>query len=668
MRVGYFAILFLVGLLKAQVAPPQLRCLATNSVGDITLHWIPPADPGGLFSSYEIYYSTSKTGPYSNVGSVAAITTTLFTHAGAGGNLQSRYYYLITKYGSGGASESAPSDTLRSIFLNLINPPGIVGLTYNQLKQPPLPSSAFSFELLREYPAGTWTNFHNTAQLNYNDTISICNASYSYVVTQPDNSGCVSVSNISGGLYKDKFGPVRVDIDSVSVLPNGQTVIGYPQTISGDGAGYFIYQVINGINTVIDSLPGKNSTLYTFTTSAATGSVIEFIVAPFDSCGNVGLLNIAHQTMHLKHEYDRCRFRTRLNWNAYQNLKGGVLEYRIYYAVNGGVPQLAGTTTQTSFTHENVDPGKNITYFVRVVNVPKTITASSNRVNFFSVQSPAPDFIYIRTASVLSDESIRLKFFADSLKLGNGFDVYRSTDGINFSRIIFIAASGAGNYEYTDAGLSTTEIAYYYKAVAKDSCGNDRTMSNTAQTILLKVVNDKQLMFRKKLSWNHYTGFNAGNAGYAVYRTVNGQSYGPPLAYTGAGENYFEDNVEDLASEGAQVNYMVQSVEALGNMYGILEMASSNTAKAYTEADVFVPTAFAPKGVNKIWKPVTHFADKSDYNLKIYNRWGNLLFETNDTEQGWDGGGSPNDVYVYLIQFKNARGEYKELKGTFTLL
>jgi gliding motility-associated-like protein len=668
LKVGLSAIFILVGLLRAQVAPPQLRCLATNSVGDITLHWIPPADPGGLFSSYEVFYATAKNGPYSNVGSIAAITSTAFTHTGAGGNLQSRYYFVLTKFGPGGTSESIPSDTLRSIFLNLINPPGIVGLNYNQLKQPALPSSSSSFSLLREYPVGTWTNFHSASTLNYNDTITICNASYNYVVTLSDNSGCVSTSNISGGLYKDKFGPIRIDIDSVSVMPNGQTVIGYPPTISGDGAGYYVYQVINGINTKIDSLPGKNNTLYTFTTAAATGTTVEFIVAPFDSCGNVGLLNNAHQTMYLKHVYDRCNYKTSLSWNAYQNLKGGVLEYRIYYSVNGGVPQIAGTTTQTEFTHQQVDPDKNITYFVRVVNVPKTITASSNRVSFFSYQSPAPNFIYLRSASVMNDERISLKFFADSVNMASGFDIYRSSDGVNFSKIIFIGATGNGNYEFTDAGVQANERSYYYRAVAKDSCGNDRTMSNTAQTMLLKVQSDKQFMFRKNLSWNHYSGFNAGNAGYAVYRAVDDQAFGSPLAYTGAGENSYEDNIENLASEGAKVVYKVEAIEALGNVFGILETATSNTATAYAEADVFVPTAFAPKGLNKVWKPVTHFADKSEYNLKIFSRWGNLLFETNDTEQGWDGGGSPNDVYVYLIQFKNSRGEYIELKGNFTLL
>ena len=82
---------------------------------------------------------------------------------------------------------------------------------------------------------------------------------------------------------------------------------------------------------------------------------------------------------------------------------------------------------------------------------------------------------------------------------------------------------------------------------------------------------------------------------------------------------------------------------------------------------IFVPTAFAPKGKNKIWLPVTHFVDKSEYTVTVFNRWGNKLFETHDDTKGWDGANALNDVYVYLITYKNSRGEYKELKGSVLL-
>jgi gliding motility-associated-like protein len=349
-------------------------------------------------------------------------------------------------------------------------------------------------------------------------------------------------------------------------------------------------------------------------------------------------------------------------------MKGGVSEYRIYYSVNGSNYLQVATTTGTSFVHTNVNPSANVSYYVRAFNATKSVTSSSNRVFFFTFQTPAPSFIYLRTVSVMDDENVALRFFVDSTKTGNGFDIYRSEDGLSFAKIGFVAANGVGNYSYSDSDLKTKEKSYYYYAVVKDSCGNDRTTSNTAQSILLRVTNNKSNFFQKHLTWNNYLGFSGGIAGYNIYRVVNDEFPLFPTGYTNGAINEYTDNLEEAAPEGSKIEYIVSAVEGATNIYGILENANSNKATAYIEADVFIPTAFAPKGVNKVWKPVTHFVDKSDYTLRIYNRWGNLLFSTNDFNEGWTGNGAPNDVYVYLIDFKNSRGEYIQLKGTFTLL
>lgn len=51
----------------------------------------------------------------------------------------------------------------------------------------------------------------------------------------------------------------------------------------------------------------------------------------------------------------------------------------------------------------------------------------------------------------------------------------------------------------------------------------------------------------------------------------------------------------------------------------------------------FIPNAFTPNGDgdNDVWRPV--IPELSDYKLCIYNRWGELLFTTNQTAQGWEG-------------------------------
>ncbi len=53
----------------------------------------------------------------------------------------------------------------------------------------------------------------------------------------------------------------------------------------------------------------------------------------------------------------------------------------------------------------------------------------------------------------------------------------------------------------------------------------------------------------------------------------------------------------------------------------------------------YTPNSFTPNGDehNQSWKFYTAGIDKFDFNLSIYNRWGQIIFETNDPEYGWDG-------------------------------
>ena len=88
---------------------------------------------------------------------------------------------------------------------------------------------------------------------------------------------------------------------------------------------------------------------------------------------------------------------------------------------------------------------------------------------------------------------------------------------------------------------------------------------------------------------------------------------------------------------------------------------------AYTDIVVeesliyYVPNAFTPNGDqhNQTFKPVfTAGFDPTDYNMFIYNRWGELIFESRDAEFGWDGtyegdsGIVQDGIYTWRIDFK----------------
>lgn len=85
---------------------------------------------------------------------------------------------------------------------------------------------------------------------------------------------------------------------------------------------------------------------------------------------------------------------------------------------------------------------------------------------------------------------------------------------------------------------------------------------------------------------------------------------------------------------------------------------------------VFVPNAVSPNAdrLNDLFIKVWNFTPK-DYTFSIYNRWGELLFETMDMNAGWDGNynGAPveQDVYVYKITYFDTDKKWYELRGTF---
>jgi gliding motility-associated-like protein len=96
-------------------------------------------------------------------------------------------------------------------------------------------------------------------------------------------------------------------------------------------------------------------------------------------------------------------------------------------------------------------------------------------------------------------------------------------------------------------------------------------------------------------------------------------------------------------------------------------------------ATLFVPSAFSPNsdGTNDAFKARYSDTDVlNNYKMIIYNRWGQLLFETNDINLGWDGkfkGEScPAGVYTYVIKFDKPVGktfaQKNPLRGMVTLV
>lgn len=99
---------------------------------------------------------------------------------------------------------------------------------------------------------------------------------------------------------------------------------------------------------------------------------------------------------------------------------------------------------------------------------------------------------------------------------------------------------------------------------------------------------------------------------------------------------------------------------------GVCEDSTSQTIVVEEEILFFIPNAFTPDGdlFNERFTPVfTSGFDPYDYHLSIYNRWGELLFESFNAATGWNGtyGGRlvQDGVYIWKIEFGDINNDQR---------
>ena len=92
------------------------------------------------------------------------------------------------------------------------------------------------------------------------------------------------------------------------------------------------------------------------------------------------------------------------------------------------------------------------------------------------------------------------------------------------------------------------------------------------------------------------------------------------------------------------------------------------------DVTVFVPTAFSPEGTgpaaNNKFRAVVN-GEKS-FEIILFNRWGEILWQTTDKYEGWNGtyrkDDAQQDVYAWVIKVTAFDGKEYQYEGTVTLM
>jgi gliding motility-associated-like protein len=657
--------------------PPELKCTEVHPNGDITITWIPPPDPHNTFNSYQVYCSSSPTGPFVKIDSIFAYASTSKTYSGLGGNTAPRYFYMTTRSGCYGKYYSlTTSDTVASMKLNVtVNSLGNVAqLAWNPVHNPLLGSSSQWYHIFREHPAGSWSLIDSTQQLTYNDSITLCSAFINYRIEISDTTGCTSVSSVSGALLQDPFPPDNISLDSVSVDNSiGKAILGWQPSTSPDVIKYYIYYFGLGIWQIHDSVNVPQTSYIDLSSNPLIHSEA-YSIAAVDSCKKLSLMSPEHRTIYLSPiVLNACADKVSLNWSSYINFDPPLAGYRIYYKLNGGPLTFLASTASTvnTYDHLGVIPNAQYCYFIQAFDSLGQKTSSSNIQCAYITKPNQPKYVYLRYATVYNNESVKIGFFVDTAAYITKLKVLRSEDGSSYDTIAKLPPNNLlANVSYQDNAALVNEKSYYYKVVIVDSCNLDILTSNTGRTIYLSGNAPDYLS--NYISWNDYE--DRTPLSYNVFREVEDFEPYNKIQSMVSTTTSFTDDVENYTQSEGRFKYYIQS--PLFNIFNadfpFADTVYSNEVIILQPPRLYVPNAFSPNGMNNIFKPIGVFTEKDNYEFIIYDRWGQKVFETKDYNEGWDGKFSGKSaeagIYTYYIHIINAFNKTFNKRGTVMLV
>ena len=375
-------------------------------------------------------------------------------------------------------------------------------------------------------------------------------------------------------------------------------------------------------------------------------------------------IDALHQTIFLQAEFDYCNKQNVLKWNNYISWGSDFDKYDIFYKNNIGVFINIGATTynDTVFYHENVDYNTDYEYYIKASRTDGTESLSNIReLHTQTINFPE----YLNIDSLLVKDKVNLVYSIDNNSDTERYILYKASSKTGlYDSISGIVNTDKSTLNFTD---DYNQSKNYYYVSAIDYCGSEIFKSIIASNILLSVnkLSDSEKV--NELDWEHDSGEN-----FKIIRCNNennncseiDETY--ELDYSDNIQAVFEDQFNNQITNGIFCYWVQYKNDNFLNI--------SNTECVSYEETIFIANAFNPNSnieENRTFKPKIAFI--SDYELIVYGNFGNIIFQTNNPNFGWngklpDGKLAARASYLYFISFTNSFGKKIKQKGIVSLV
>lgn len=484
-------------------------------------------------------------------------------------------------------------------------------------------------------------------------------------------------------------------IVSVDVDVAGNIIICWDPVIDVDLIGYNVWTIdgSTGANVLLSGpgllAPTINCFLIPSTAASPGAQTVQVLVEAVIDCppngtifspgllSGVGFVN----TVYLQTDFDKCTSSVDLNWNAFNAYSNPIVRYEVFVSINGAPLALAGSTFSTNFSYPGVINGN--TYAFRVAAIenaglgPIESTSNMDTADVLTALI-SPTFNELNFVTVVDAQQVDIQFSIDTVADVTAYNIQRSDGDTNDFVTIETVVKFQGMdtlIDFSDDKVNTDTIPYFYRIeIINSECGFNGNYSNVASTMLIDVTSNSLEAFNT-ITITEYKEWGLAILRYELYRALGGVWDPDPIATLRPFSNAttIVDDVSGVSDGDGEFCYKVLAVRKNDSLEAF--QSYSNESCALHTPLVYIPNAFAPDGLfNREFKPMLTFVNPSTYLLRIFNRWGEIVFETRDVDQAWNGrfdnSGemSTTGVYFYVLKFNSADGLQSTKRGSITLV
>lgn len=438
------------------------------------------------------------------------------------------------------------------------------------------------------------------------------------------NTACSNGRTLSLPILFQQVQLANIAIQSVAMRADGSVRITYqgltsiPTSIqySKDGSTYTTHGIRSSGGIQPYDIAGLN-----------TNQIYQLRLSSEDLCASKLITNpISSMVLSGKSEDGK----NTLTWSKY-GFPTGFTEYDLLR--DGAIIKTFTSIDEITYTDEEIECGSYSEY--QVIAKINGITSSSAPVALKADLSSAKpiDKAYV---TVIDNNNVTISAKVPIVGLNSTYylTIEKAEAGSTiFKKIITLANQN----QFADIEVKTNEKSYCYRMSYTNSCDQKVAATEPICTVLLtnSFLN---------LGWTpekpvlpevtSYDILQTGSGGSKVEKNVQlGHSYTPTL-----------DSKSDL-----EYTFQVRANSADSDFQSFSNLISINR-----NANIFIPGAFSPDGDgnNDILQAKATLLQS--FNLYVYNRWGNVVFHSDDITKGWDGtingANAPAGSYAYRLK------------------